>query len=139
MKDGFTLVELIVTVTIIMLVTAAVAMSFTGTNNKARDGRRMTDIERIRTALELYRQQNGYYPLLDTGGTAAVIPSYLQSWPSDPKFYRYVYDVGTSYTYYLYGYMENVGTTTGSYAGTDCCSGTGCTSPLLCNYRTTNP
>lgn len=127
---GFTLIELIVTITIILLVTAVTALTFTGTNARARDSRRKVDVEKIRTALELYRQQNGYYPPLDTGGTAALMPSYLQSWPTDPKAFSYFYDVGGSYTYTLDCHMEDVGSTSGSYGSN--CGGT-------CNYRVTNP
>lgn len=125
-RKGFTLIELIVTITIIMVISAVAAVTFTGTNTKARDSRRMADLEKVRTALELYRQANGLYP----GTTTPLISDYLQSWPKDPKNFSYYYAVGTSYTYTLDAQMEDLGSTTGSYGAN--CGGT-------CNYRVTNP
>lgn len=127
---GFTLIELIVTVTVILVLTTVAAVSFGGTNTKARDNRRMADVEKIKIALELYRQQNGVYPI-DTGGTAAIVPLFIQAWPTDPKGFGYYYDVSGSYNYTLDARMEDVGSTTGSYGNN--CGGS------LCNYRTTNP
>ena len=127
-RSGFTLIELLVVVTIILVMTVVASISFAGGNQKARDNRRMADVEKIRTALELYRQSVGYYPLSET----SLEPDYLDDWPTDPKdgSYYYVRGVGTSYTYSAYAKMEGVGSTTGTYG--DDCGGT-------CNYLRTNP
>lgn len=110
-----------------MLVMAVAGVSFSGTNVKARDGRRMADIERIRTALELYRQQQGVYPADGTD----LIADYLSAWPEDPKDFEYSYVQESDYTYSLYAKMEDVGSTTGVYAAT--CGAE------VCNYLVSNP
>lgn len=90
-KNGFTLIELIVVITIIAVLTVAGIVSYSGTNKKARDSRRMADLEKIRIALELYRQGTGStYPLLLD---SLVDKEYLQSIPTDPK------NIGTTYLY----------------------------------------
>lgn len=59
---GFTLVEMLVAASIAALLAAAGMVSFVNANKKARDGRRKSDMEQVRTALELYRTDMGSYP-----------------------------------------------------------------------------
>lgn len=129
-KKGFSLIELIVVVTIIAIVTVVGAVSFGGTNKKARDGRRMADLEKVRVALEMAKQVGNTYPLsLDL----LVAGGYLQAVPSDPKAGKiYNYSASSLYTYTLDAELEDLGSTNGSY-GADCGAGT------VCNYRVTNP
>ena len=61
-KNAFTLIELIVSITIIAVLTIVGIVSYGPFNKKARDSRRKTDLEDIRMALELYRQGEGIYP-----------------------------------------------------------------------------
>jgi len=97
-KNGFTLIELIVVVTIIAVLTVIGVISYSGTNSRARDSRRMADLEKIRIALELYRQNVGStYPTMNT----LVTEKYLQSEPLDPK-------TGIKYTYNRSGYSYTV-------------------------------
>jgi len=127
---GFSLIELVVVMTIIMVIAAVGIVSYQGANRKARDGKRRADVEKIRIALELYRQENNYYPVAGSD----LVSDYLQIWPSDPKdnSYYYARGVGTSYAYYVYAQMEGLGETNGSYGGD--CGGEG-----VCNYRMANP
>lgn len=113
-KNGFTLIELIVTVTIIAVLTVIGVVSYTGTNKKSRDSRRMTDLENIRIALELYRQDVGNsYPNDGIDSLKnALEPKYMQKVPAtDPKGASYIYDRLTSYTYTLKAVMEDAGST----------------------------
>lgn len=127
-KTGFTLIELMVSITIIAIITVIAVVNFGGTNKKARDGRRMSDLEKIRVALELNRQEKGSYP---ASLTNLVGNSYLQANPLDPKGLPFTYSyVGTSYAYTLSAQMENLGSTNGSY-------GAGCGN--VCNYRVVSP
>jgi prepilin-type N-terminal cleavage/methylation domain-containing protein len=128
---GFTMIELIVVVTIMALLTVIAMVSYSTTGTKSRDSKRMADLEKVRVALELYRQEKGFYPL----SYALLSPTYLQEWPKDPKNSTYYYErdylgVGSSYTYAVYGRMEDVGSTNGSYASN--CNG-------VCNYRLISP
>lgn len=105
---GFTLIELIVSVTIIAILTVVGMVSFSTTNKKARDSRRIADLENIRMALELYRQGTGSsYPAdLDD----LVTNSYIQKIPIGPKDEDYSNGYNVSdYTYTLKTTVEDAG------------------------------
>lgn len=100
---GFTLVELIVTITIMMVATMIGVVSFQLSSQKSRDGRRISDLEKIRIALEMYRQDSGVYPQTATvkSDLTNVSRQYMQAWPLDPKGSDlYVYSRG----HFLYVY-----------------------------------
>lgn len=61
-KRGFTLIEILVAVMIFAVVASIVVVNFRAANRRARDGRRQSDLEKIRTALEVYREENDEYP-----------------------------------------------------------------------------
>ena len=60
---GFTLVELIVVIAIIGILTSIVLANLAGARAGARDDIRKTDLKNLQAAIELYKAQNGYYPL----------------------------------------------------------------------------
>lgn len=53
-RKGFTLIELLVVISVIGMLAGVVLVGTTGARAKARDARRMSDIDQIRRALELY-------------------------------------------------------------------------------------
>jgi prepilin-type N-terminal cleavage/methylation domain-containing protein len=61
-QKGFTLIELMVVISIIGTLSTIALTSLNGARAKARDARRFSDMEQIRTALEVYRAMNGHYP-----------------------------------------------------------------------------
>lgn len=61
-KKGFTLIELLIVIAIIGLLSSVVLASLNSARKKARDARRMSDLNEIRKALEFYFDANGYYP-----------------------------------------------------------------------------
>ena len=141
MKRGFTLIEILVTISIIGLLTMIGVTNFRVANQKAKDGRRQGDLEQIKAALELYRTDAGLYPttsawLPDIGGGSLTYgtTTYMESTPDDPvsarKYYYTTPDAGK--TYRLCAALEL--TTTGSCTGNPSC-GTGVT----CNYQVTSP
>ena len=67
---GFTLIELLVVVAIIGLLASVIALNFTNSRRKARDAKRLTDIDQIRTGLDLYYSHGGGYPTDDTWNAA---------------------------------------------------------------------
>ncbi|MBI1863468.1 prepilin-type N-terminal cleavage/methylation domain-containing protein [Candidatus Microgenomates bacterium] len=93
MKRGFTLIELIVVVSIIGILAAVSTFSYRSSLISSRDARRKTDIEQVRAALELYRSEANTYPAtasfsLDcasTGGLVFGANTYLSLQPRDPK------------------------------------------------------
>lgn len=90
--NGFTLFELLVSISIIGIMTALAAVAYSGAQKKARDSRRVQDIKSIQIAAEQYYSQNTYsYPTVYTAGTAWGIggTNILESYPSDPKGVAY--------------------------------------------------
>lgn len=119
-NKGFTLFELLVSISIIAVLTAVAVVSYGGLNKKARDSRRVADLEKIRLALEAARQIGNTYPstlsLLVSGG-------YLDKQPADPKTKStstYVYNRSSIYTYSICAQVEEVGSVSsdGSACGT---------------------
>ena len=128
---GFTLIESLVVVTMMMVIIAAAVGSYSAANKKNRDNKRMADLDRIRMALEMYRQNDatGEYPVASGDQASGLVTTFLDAWPTDPKSTQnYYYIRPTAYTYELYALLEiSTGVT---YANN--CGG-------VCNYRVTNP
>lgn len=110
-KKGFSLIELIVVITIIAVLTMAAVLSYGPTQKKSRDSRRVADLEKIRMALEMVRQMGTTYP--DTSSVQTIlVPDYMQVYPQDPKTKSdYPYERLTNYTYQIGTSMEDLGST----------------------------
>ncbi len=136
-ERGFTLIELLVVIAIIALLSTVVLASLNNARDRARDARRASDVQNLRTALELLRHDNRGNPY-DAGGNvlcigentgascwggdgsgstafATELAKYLKSLPKDPTPNRF-------YGHYTYKAPGNywLGSTvaggTGSYA-----------------------
>jgi len=81
-RKGFTLIELLIVIAIIAILAGIVIASTTGATKKARDSRRVGDIQSLQTAIVQYEAENGRYPAslddLESGG-------YISSIPADPS------------------------------------------------------
>lgn len=109
---GFTLVELMVTISVIGILTAVISANFNDARQQANDKKRMTDLKSLQLSLELYKSQYGRYPAQGCGtagsdwagpGTASgiykkcspyivghtagvnFIPDFVQTLPTDSK------------------------------------------------------
>lgn len=99
-NKGFTLFELLVSISIIGILTALASVAFSGAQKKARDARRIEDLKLVQTAAEQYYSQNNYaYPNSSatpwTGGGQNI----LDVFPRDPKtgsVYNYTYTAATN-------------------------------------------
>jgi prepilin-type N-terminal cleavage/methylation domain-containing protein len=60
-NQAFTLIEILVVATIIGVLVTMAAVSFASSQKRSRDARRKADLETVRQALVLYRQDNGSY------------------------------------------------------------------------------
>ena len=145
MKKGFTMIEILISIAIIAVLTAIGIVSYVSINKNARDAKRRGDIEQIRSALELYRSDNGYYPApanaIDPGWAdvddlgADLVDTYLPSIPSDPKgdVSQYMYQAkdASATTGHYYGYCLS--------AATEGVNASSCTPYPTYNYGTKNP
>ncbi len=92
MTKGFTLVELLVVIAIIGVLATLVLLQLGTARARARDTKRITDVNQIRTAVEQYYDDNGgHYPsTID----ATTLGRYLTNIPADPltaQPYGYAY------------------------------------------------
>lgn len=110
-KKGFTLLEILVTITIIGILAAVISGNFVNSLKKGRDAKRKADLGQIRAALELYYEDNKAYPLSVTFGGQITHPTigskyYMTTVPIDPSGFDYAYDSDGTY-YKLYSCIEN--------------------------------
>jgi general secretion pathway protein G len=146
---GFTLIEMLVVISIIGILATLVAANLNSARSRARDAERKSDLKNIETALRIYYNDKGSYPANDSGsqmkacdpgGTASCswgsqwsVDStvYMQTLPKDPlspaQEYRYTMGSAASPSdtdaYILQACLENKSDSNGVAAGGWCPSG----------------
>lgn len=65
-KQAFTLVELVITITILVILSTIAFVSFQSYTKDSRDANRLSSANEIIKALHLYYSKNGTYPMPDT-------------------------------------------------------------------------
>lgn len=127
---GFTMIELLIVISIIGILASLALVTFSGSQKQARDTNRRSDIKQYQNALEQFaNQNNGLYPSrTDASGAAAssalCSDLSLTTCPEDPRnsedanfTYRYQSDGSGTPTvdatqYILWARLENPSTTT---------------------------
>lgn len=71
-KSGFTLLELMVVVSIIAVLSGGLLFSMTKAGQKSRDTDRIADLRTVQGALELYKQKYGRYPVRCTNANPST-------------------------------------------------------------------
>jgi general secretion pathway protein G len=141
-SKGFTLIEVLVVAGIIAVLSVVGVTSYTSINMRSRDAKRKSDLEQVRSALEMYRTDTGSYP--GSGVAFALLnglkptlvdgsPSYMPSIPQDPRStsdtptYYWYSPLGTTapfYGYCLCAKLESEllisGSCGGALNGSDC-------------------
>ena len=90
-RQGFTLVELLVTISIIATLTAILLPNFMGAREKAKDAQKVQDMGAIKNALRIYYNDKQSYP----GALDNTLYTDL-----DTKLVGYMTPVGVGYSYY---------------------------------------
>ena len=68
-QRGFTMIELLVAISIIGILISVLVVSFDGARNSSRDKAMQAELKELQLAIELYRAQNGAFPVPETAGT----------------------------------------------------------------------
>lgn len=116
-QAGFTLIEIMVVILILGLLATIVVQSLKGATDKAKRTKAEADVSEIKTALDRYYLDNGYYPTSDQGLTALVSAptggrqpanyeqgGYIEKVPLDPWGTPYFYQSdGNSYVLKSFG------------------------------------
>ncbi len=97
-NKGFTLVELLVVITIIGILATVALVSLNSARAKARDAKRLGDVRQIALALEFcYNDIGKYLPASTFPAAGAALTcsgtTYINSMPSDPSGGNYTYAV----------------------------------------------
>lgn len=120
---GFTLLEVLVSATIIAVLTAIGIVSYSSVNKRSRDVKRKSDLEQIRSALEMYRADNNAYPNIGATfsnaqnlATALVTSGYIPAIPDDPNpsgnyYYRAISTGGIYSSYCICANLETLSST----------------------------
>lgn len=110
-RAGFTLIELVVVISILAILAGALIPRVTNRMAQSRDARRLADLRAVKNAVDQFYIDKGYYPPArqnaayggwDVSQDGDFIPTllsegYLQSIPKDP-----INDETYQYRYYLY-------------------------------------
>ncbi|MFA6198446.1 MAG: type II secretion system protein [Patescibacteria group bacterium] len=72
-RKGFTLIELLVVIAIIGLLSTLAIVSLNSARQKSRDTKRMADMRTMQSALELYANELGGYPVVGAASTWTTV------------------------------------------------------------------
>ena len=133
-RRAFTLIELVIVITLISLLTIIGMMSWRQQIAKARDAQRKADLQKISIAFEEYFSDNGCYPAADilTNCGGDELKPYLNKIPCDPitrEPYQYITDDANPSCYKNYRLLANLGNATDPAI-----AALGCDAPVGCGY-----
>ena len=113
-RKGFSLVELLVVISIIAVLIGFLMANFVGVRQRGRDAQRKSDLRQMQSALEMYRSDNGSYPTsspFTTCGSTWISGgnTYMQKVPCDPSTVTaYTYStLDSGLTYSIVACLEN--------------------------------
>ncbi len=151
---GFTLIELLVVISIVGILIALSVFGLQGARETSRDSKRKSDLQLIRSGLEIYRSDCNQYvigsgdpfEILDTGSgsltgdgsisACGVNNTYISEIPTDPTSpnLHYLYYSEEGVMYEICASLEQVPT-----SGNVSCGGSSDCGGATCNYKVVNP
>ncbi len=90
-ERGMTLIEIMVVITILGLIAAAVAVNVVNNLSEARIKQAKTDLHTIESCLDLFKVDKGHYPSTEEGLQAVVTAGKCKAGLKDPWGHDYVY------------------------------------------------
>src|SRR5919109_308736 len=90
-QRGMTLIEILVVITILGLIAAAVAVNVVGQLREAKIKQARTDLHTLENCLDLYKIDKGRYPSTEEGLKAVVAAGKCKPSLKDPWQNDYVY------------------------------------------------
>lgn len=142
-KKGFTLIELLVVISIIGILMGLSIFGLKGARESARDAQRKSDLELVRSGLELYKSDCNDYPSGsslpspltgdDSVPSCSASNTYIQSVPTDPN------SPSREYLYYSDGNIYEICASLEQGTGTVSCGSSSTCGNETCNYKVTNP
>ncbi len=88
---GMTLIEILVVITILGIIAAAVAVNVVGQLDEAKVKQAKTDLHTLENCLDLYKIDKGRYPNTEEGLQAVVTAGKCKPQLKDPWGHPYVY------------------------------------------------
>jgi prepilin-type N-terminal cleavage/methylation domain-containing protein len=101
-SKGFTLIEMLVVISIIGILATIVIANMSGVRERARDAQRKSDISQIQKAMEMYK--NAQSPIAYPATLPLLATTYMQAVPQDPSCPSGTCQTGR----YIYTYLRNL-------------------------------
>ncbi|MCA9360839.1 type II secretion system protein [Candidatus Nomurabacteria bacterium] len=84
-RNGFTLIEVLVVISIIGILSTILYASFGDARIQARNKALRAEVKETQLALELYKSQNGAYPVNQTEYESNLTPDFIADLPDEDK------------------------------------------------------